>query len=58
MSTGAILLVEDNDDDVALVMRAVRQTGIRNEVVRAFPTECDRIASRPGYRAEIIFTRG
>jgi CheY-like chemotaxis protein len=33
MAEGVILLVEDNDDDVELTMRGLRQGRIRNEVV-------------------------
>ena len=35
MNPGRILLVEDNDDDVALLQRALKKHGMYNEVVRA-----------------------
>lgn len=35
MNTGAILLVEDNPDDVALTLRAIKKNNIINEVVVA-----------------------
>src|SRR5882724_10758435 len=35
MTRGTILLVEDNEDDVALTLRAMKQTGIKDRVVVA-----------------------
>jgi two-component system response regulator len=35
MNSGAILLVEDNPDDVALTIRALRRSNIQNELVVA-----------------------
>lgn len=35
MGTGAILLVEDNPDDVALTLRALKRNNIANEVTHA-----------------------
>lgn len=35
MDKGTILLVEDNDDDVELTLRAMRRTGIENAVIVA-----------------------
>ncbi len=35
MSTKVILLVEDNPDDQLLTLRALKKTGVRNEVVLA-----------------------
>jgi two-component system, response regulator len=35
MTKGTILLVEDNDDEVELTLRAMRRTGINNAVVVA-----------------------
>jgi len=35
MSQKSILLVEDNPDDVALTLRALKQNNIRNEVIVA-----------------------
>lgn len=35
MSTGAILLVEDNEDDIALTQRAFRKANIANPIVIA-----------------------
>jgi len=49
MHAGRILLVEDNDDDVALLQRALKKHGMFNEVVRA----------RNGVQAlEILFGTG
>lgn len=49
MNPGRILLVEDNDDDVALLQRALKKHGMYNEVVRA----------RNGVQAlEILFGTG
>ena len=35
MSTKIILLVEDNPDDELLTLRALKKTGVKNEVVVA-----------------------
>jgi two-component system response regulator len=49
MNAGKILLVEDNDDDVALLQRALKKHGMFNEVIRA----------RNGVQAlEILFGTG
>jgi two-component system response regulator len=40
MNTGAILLVEDNPDDVLLTLRAFKKNNISNEIVVATDGEC------------------
>jgi two-component system, response regulator len=58
MNNGPILLIEDNPDDVALTMRALRRNNISNEVVVAGDgeeaLEVLMPADRPGLRPALI----
>jgi two-component system, response regulator len=58
MNNGPILLIEDNPDDVALTMRALRRNNISNEVVVAGDgeeaLEVLMPADKPGLRPALI----
>jgi two-component system response regulator len=58
MNNGPILLIEDNPDDVALTMRALRRNNISNEVVVAGDgeeaLEVLLPADKPGLRPALI----
>jgi two-component system, response regulator len=49
VAKGTILLVEDNDDDVALTLRAMKRTGIEDKVV---------VARDGGEALEYLFAEG